>query len=110
MNEKLRRFSVEERQEVVAEYERSGLTQAAFVERRGISLASLTNWLRAHRSKEAKALNKEVGFRAVDMSGLMERPKWTAEVVMPDGSVVRLGAEAKAALAVGLVKVLRRTC
>ncbi len=108
---KRRHFTKEERCELVAKYERSGLTQRVFVEKHGMSLATLTNWLRVHRRNKVKTPSKEVGFRSVDLSGLLGGAQaWAAEVVLPDGSVVRLGSQVNATLAVGLVKLLRRAC
>ena len=39
--------------EVVEEYERSGLTQAEFVTRRGVALSTLQSWLRRRRAQRA---------------------------------------------------------
>jgi hypothetical protein len=102
-----RRYSAKERTEIIAAYERSGLTQAVFVEKRGISLATLSNWLRAHRQKE-KGATKEISFQPVDVKGMFAS-QWGAEVVMPNGSMLRL-ALVDGALAERLVKVLRRAC
>jgi transposase-like protein len=102
-----RRYSAQERAEIIAAYERSGLTQAVFVEKRGISLATLSNWLRAHRRKD-KGATKEISFQSLDVKGLFAS-QWAAEVVMPNGSMLRL-ASVDGALAERLTKVLRRAC
>ena len=113
MNEKLfavrRRHDAEERKEIIAEYERSGLTQAKFVERHQISVATLSNWLRAHREDGKQSADKAVAFAPVDMSGVLGGPVWAAEVVMPGGALLRL-ASVDGALTERLVKVLRRVC
>ncbi len=78
----------------------------------GVSLASLSNWLREHRRKRRKPLKKDAVpvFQSVDLSGVMGGPKWAAEMVLPDGSIVRLGAEVDVALAERVVRILRRAC
>jgi transposase-like protein len=42
--------------EVVEEYERSGLTQAEFVARRGVALSTLQSWLRRWRAQRPGAV------------------------------------------------------
>jgi transposase-like protein len=103
-----RRFTPQERARVVAEYEGSGLTQRVFVGKHGLSLATLTNWLRAYRRD--KPGGQEVNFQPVDLSGMVGRADWAAEVVMADGLTLRLGAQASVAMAQTLLKVLRRSC
>jgi len=49
-----RRRSPEEILELVGEYERSGLTQQAFADRIGVSLGSVSNWLRRARNADAR--------------------------------------------------------
>src|SRR5205085_1674539 len=95
------RYSRKEREEIIGEYERSGVTQRELVEKYGISVATLSNWLRAHRQNR----QKQVEFKPVDMSGVFNGRAWAAEVLMPDGVVVRLGTQADAALVQRLVKV-----
>ena len=104
-----RRFSLKESAEIIAEYESCGLTQREFVEKWGISLATLSNWLRVHREKHAKSSDKAVGFEAVDMSRVLGGSRWAAEVVMPGGAILRL-ASVDEALTERLVKVLRASC
>ena len=101
---------MEERGEIIAEYERSGLTQAKFVERRGISLASLSNWLRAHRQDGRKSAGKEVAFAPVDINRVLGGSVWAAEVAMPNGITVRLGAQVNPELAQRLIKAAQRSC
>lgn len=111
MNDKVslmrRRYSAQERAEIIAAYECSGLTQKMFVEKRGISLATLSNWLRAYRHK-GKAATGQIRFQPVDLKGLFAS-QWAAEVVMPNGSMLRL-ASVDGALAERLTRVLRRAC
>jgi transposase-like protein len=101
-------FSVKEREEIVQEYQRSGLTQRAFASRRGISLSTLVNWLCRDRAKSENPANGDVDFQAVDMSGVLGAQKWVAEVVMPNGVILRLAA--MDAVAERLVKALGRAC
>ena len=69
--------------EVVEEYEKSGLTQAEFVARRGVALSTLQAWLRkwrAQRTGPVRLLPVEVAPAAPPAKG-----SGGVEVVVPSG-------------------------
>ena len=105
-----RRFSSAARSRLLARYERSGLTQRGFVQQHGLSLATLTKWLRQERQRATPPRKISSAFQPVDLSGVLGAPSWTAEVVLPDGFILRLSAQASAALAGQLLEALRRPC
>ncbi|MGZ3458765.1 MAG: IS66 family insertion sequence element accessory protein TnpA [Archangium sp.] len=73
--------------EVVEEYERSGLTQAEFVARRGVALSTLQSWLRrwrAQRSGPVRLLPVEVAPTSLPAKTAVEVSA-PLEVVVPGG-------------------------
>lgn len=107
-----RRFTPAERAGLVSRYQRSGLTQRAFVQQHGLSLATLTKWLRQGRQDQGQAPTRKVSprFQPVDLSQMIGAPGWAAEVALPDGSTLRLSTHASTALVEGLLQTLRRPC
>ena len=100
------------RQELLAAYEQSGLTQAAFARREGVKYQTFASWVSEGRRRSAAGgLSKSVvpvRFAEVNLPPAAQRElSASAEalsVTLPDGVVVR-GAEAAAVAA--LVKALR---
>jgi transposase-like protein len=82
-----RRLAVRrEREEVIAAYERSGMTQREFAQREGIKFHTFTGWLKRYRPQAGKPAFAEVR---------MAKPTPRSELVvsLPSGLVVR-GTEA----------------
>jgi transposase-like protein len=108
-----RRFSSQERTDLIAQYQRSGLTQQAFVEKHRFGLATLTKWLRQHRQfkKQSPAKSQITpAFQALDLSRMLTGTSWAAEIVLPEGATVRLSAQADAPFTSHLLQTLRRAC
>jgi transposase-like protein len=105
-----RRFSSQQRAELIAQYQRSGLTQAAFVRQHKLGLATLTKWLRQHRQTQPPAKRIAPAFQALDLSRMLTGPNWAAEIVLPEGATVRLSAHAGTAFSEHLIQTLRRVC
>lgn len=92
-----RRFrTLEEREEVVRRFERSGLTQREFAQREGVKVPTLAYWL-----SRARRTNGSPGVRFQELS----MPATAGfEAVLPCGTVLRApGAEGLAQL----VRLLR---
>lgn len=101
-------LGVERRDELLDEYERSGLSRAAFARRTGVKYPTFVYWVRERRRKAAGKPEgtKAVGPRFVEL-GVPRRltpPEGTLRVALPDGVVVS-GADLRAVA--GLVKLLR---
>src|SRR2546423_14834087 len=94
-----RRFTPEERQEVLERYHQSQLRQHEFASREGISLASLSKWLGAERgAARAKARVGRVKFDEIVLPN--GAPGWALEIISPQKWTLRLGqAPAASALA-----------
>ena len=78
--------AAERREELLAAYDASGMTQSAFARREGISLHTLVAWLGRRRSE--KKVVPSMRFREVCMA---PAPKIAAalEVTLPSGVIVR---------------------
>jgi transposase-like protein len=100
------------RQELLAAYEQSGLTQAAFARREGVKYQTFASWVSEGRRRSAAGgLSKSVvPVRFAEVNLPPAKPSELSasaealSVTLPDGVVVR-GAEAAAVAA--LVKALR---
>jgi transposase-like protein len=100
------------RQELLAAYEQSGLTQAAFARREGVKYQTFATWVSEGRRRSAAGgLSKSVlpvRFAEVSVPSPAQRElsanAGALSVTLPDGLVVR-GADALAMAA--LVKALR---
>jgi len=87
-------YSAEDRRGLVAEFESSGSTQAAFCREWNINPATFGKWLRTGRESEAKVSFCEVEAGTVAESNGKVRvclPN-RVEVVVPVGSLDELGA------------------
>ena len=91
----------ERREELLAAYETSGLTQSAFARREGINFHTFVAWLGERRKAEIAA--PAVRFREVCLPPI-SRGEATLEVMLPGGLTVR-GSSATAVAE--LVRALR---
>jgi transposase-like protein len=71
---------------LLAEYEKSGLTQKAFARREGINVHTFVAWLGRHRKAFRAKTDLPVQFREVSLPAAAIGP---LEVQLPDGVVVR---------------------
>jgi transposase-like protein len=92
------------REELVAAWRQSGLTQAAFARREGVRYPTFATWVQQARPGEprSKASSQKVRFAEVRLPASAPMPP--VEVRMADGTVVR-GASARELAAV--VRALR---
>jgi hypothetical protein len=95
--------------EVVEEYERSGLTQAEYVARRGVALSTLQSWLRrsrAQRTGPVRLLPVEV---APKLPPTMSATEGSAalEVVIPGGVRLAVAPGTDVGYVAQLVEALR---
>jgi transposase-like protein len=84
---KRKRFTPEERQDVLRRFRQSGLRQQEFVVQEGISKASLGKWLQAERWP-AKARVKPVEFRELTLA--QPGARWALEVISPQNWTLRV--------------------
>lgn len=93
---------------MVAEYERSRLTQEAFAKQRGIKVGTLRQWLyRRERTKAGGA--KEPTFQEVSLGDLSSSSSWAAEISWPQGPTIRLSGQSSPAWAGELIKTVQES-
>ena len=99
-----RLYTIERRDELIAAYQTSGLTQVAFARREGLKYSTLTAWLQSRRRAAPRppaAVPPPLRFLEASAP-----PDWRGlEVALPDGTRVR-GASVPELAA--LVQALRR--
>jgi len=107
-----RRRTPQQRAELLTQYRRSGLTQRDFVQSHGLGLSTLTKWLREEPLSDVKpsGRNGAVPFQEVNLCPPLRPTGWAAEVVLADGVVLRLSAQADATWGTELLQALRRPC
>ena len=98
------RRSPEEIAGILRDYDRSDLTQRAFVDSRGLSRASLTLWLRKAREGE-----KSESPRLVPVQ-LRDTGRAAFELVVPGGATVRIPADFNEDALRRLLGVLETRC
>ena len=98
-----RRVSNKQRRtELLAAYDRSGLTQKAFAQRKRVNVHTFVSWLQQRRrALAATATPPAVQFAELPWSGARAAG---LEVVLPDGATVRGAVAAEVA---ALVRLLR---
>jgi transposase-like protein len=82
------RLTVHQRQQMLARYHRSALTQAEFTAQHGIGLSTLGKWLR--QEGQVRQSPAPVKFHEVVLPS--PTPHWAVELVSPQGWTVRLHA------------------
>ncbi len=95
--------------EVVEEYERSGLTQAEFVARRGVALSTLQSWLRRSREQRrgpVRLLPVEVAPTVPSARTATEGSE-ALEVVVPGGVRLYVAPGTDVGYVARLVEALR---
>lgn len=95
-------MTAQRRTELVAAYEGSGLTMAAFARREGINYTTLAHWVM--KTRRASAPTPAIRFAEVALPAAEVATKDLLEVRLSDGTVVRGGGVAEVA---ALVLALR---
>lgn len=84
-------------------YRRSHLTQREFARQHGLSLATVTRWLRLERQVATAPRGKSAPFTELPLARVLGTTRWAAEVVRPDGWTMRLTHDTPAALVAQLL-------
>ena len=83
-------------------YERSGLSQREFAERHQLGLFALRKWITQDGNRASSGPEGKTVWQELKLDGLPGAARWAAEVVRPDGWVVRVAHDAP----VGLLEAL----
>ena len=89
-------------------YEQSGLSQREFAERHHLGLFNLRNWIAQDASQALSGRNGKPVWQELKLDGLPGAARWAAEVVRPDGLVVRVAHDTPVALLEALLRA--HTC
>ena len=100
-----RRFTADERANLVALYHQSGRTQRAFARQHGIKLGTLQQWLSRLKTQRSSMRN---GFQELIVP-LTSSP-WAAEIHLSPEITIQLGSQATDQLISQLLGSLRRPC
>jgi transposase-like protein len=103
------RVSAEERAQWVARYHASQLSTRQFAQQQGLKDGTLQRWIREERRPSPTA-SEATRFQEVHVSGFASAGAWAAEVLLPGGMVVRLGATASATWMRSLWASLQSSC
>ena len=103
-----RRSTPEQRANVVRRYERLGLSQREFAERHHLGLSTLRKWIAQAAVSALSDCNGKPVWQEVKLDGLPGATRWAAEVVRPDGLVVRVAHDTPVSLLEELLRA--RSC
>lgn len=103
------RVSAEERGQWVSRYHTSQLSARQFAQQHGLKDGTLQRWIREERQRSPTA-SEAAGFQEVQVSAFASAGAWAAEVLLPGGMVVRLGATATASWMRSLWASLQSSC
>lgn len=103
------RVSAEARAQWVSQYVSSQLPASKFAEQHGLKVGTLQRWIREERQRGGSP-SAAPGFAELSLSALGTNGAWAAEVVLPGGILVRLGATAEPSWMQSLLASLRPLC
>jgi transposase-like protein len=99
--------SAPQRARLVARWQRSGSTQAAFARRHGLHPRTFWGWVREERAP----VNAEPAFVPVQLAPpLASADAGRLEIALPTGECIRVGADCPAAWVAAVVAGLRPSC
>lgn len=102
------RSTPDQRAKWVRRYERSCLSQREFAERHHLGLFTLRKWIGQEASQALSGRNGKPVWQELKLDGLPGATRWAAEVVRPDGLVVRVAHDTPVALLEELMRA--RSC
>lgn len=102
------RISKEQRQTILAELERSGVTVARFAQRTGLKYSTLAGWVQRYR--RAKRRRRVPPVRLLEAVMASATPAAGLTVQLPGGARLELHEASQIPLATALVQALARPC
>ena len=104
------RWTQQEREQLVAKYQTSGLTQREFAQQQGVKLGTFQQWIYRPRSPDPIARGKQPAFQEVSLTEVPFLNRWAAELQLPRGMALRLNCHASAEWVGALVQKLGQIC
>ena len=102
------RFTPEQRQELLAAFDRAGQSAMAFARDHGVHYQTFIAWLRKRRERESQA---DAGPAFAEV--VLDQPSGSSpplRVALPCGSIIEIASRAALPLAIELLTALRRPC
>ena len=103
------RVSAPERAKWISQYRSSQLSARQFAQQHGLNEGTFHRWTREERQR-SNSSNGTPGFEEVRLPSFAPAGAWVAEVVLPSGTVVRLGGTAAGAWMRSLWESLQSAC
>jgi transposase len=100
----------QEREELVAKYRASGLTQRQFAQQHGVKLGTFQQWVYRPRSAHRLTRRKKPAFQEVSITEVAFLNSWAAQLQLPRGVALRLNSHASAEWVGALVQKLGQIC
>lgn len=97
--------TVAERARWLERFQKSGLSRSEFARQHGIKVTTFYNWFRQPPVRPSGSLRQRPVFQEVSLGQALGQ-KWAAEITRPDGSTLRLSAEAPPYLVQALLRGL----
>jgi transposase-like protein len=106
-----RRFSALQIQHWLDEFERSGLSAAAFARQHGLCYSVFCRWRKQQRDPVRRRLtaSRQPRFESLPLDSLLAR-NWAAEIVLSGQATLRLSSQASSTWIAELLHALRRSC
>ena len=107
------RVSKEQRQTILAEFERSGVPAVQFARRTGLKYSTLAGWLQRYHRTKLRRRTRAVRLLEAVVEGAQPPagPSRSVLVVqLPGGARVEVADETQAVLAAALIRALTRSC
>ncbi len=103
------RATMEQRQVIIAEYERSGVSAAQFAKRSGMKYSTFAGWLARYRRNKRQGSTRAVRLleAVVEESGGDKEPM---VLELPGGARMEIKDAGHAALAGALLRALAKSC
>jgi len=104
-----KRFSTEQRKELLEQFERKTVSAEAFAGQHGVGVSTLYHWQRLSRRNKAQA--RPVALREISLGEVMGKgSQWSAELQLPDGTCLRWNDALPPSALCEVLHTLRRPC
>lgn len=103
------RYNLQQRQELLDAFDRSGLSAMAFSRHHGVCYQTFIAWLRKRREHAALPPDSPA-FAEVMMQQATKTPSAPLRVVLPCGTVIEIASHTALPLAAELITTLRLPC
>jgi len=105
------RVSKEQRQLILAEFERSGMSAFQFAQRIGLKYSTLAGWLQRYRRTKPRGRARAVRLLEAVVAGAQGGDQNASlSLQLPDGTRIEINNPKQAALAAELLRALAKPC